>query len=117
MDPTSGLILILAWSGLNALIASKRRRSGWAVFGLSTLPILPLVIVVSMGSGGNGTAMGIAAFACPLLGFITAVAMTNGLEAAAHTGAHGDYVRCPFCAEPVRKLATKCRHCASELPD
>lgn len=116
MDPTFGLILLLAWSGLNALIASKRRRSGWAIFGLSVLPVLPLVILASMGTHGNGTAMGLVAFACPLLGFIVAISMTNGLEAAAQAGAHGDFVRCPFCAEPVRKLATKCRHCASDLP-
>lgn len=117
MSPMFGLILLLTWSGFNALIASKRRRSGWAIFGLSILPILPLVILASMGTHGNGAVMGLAAFACPLLGFVVAISLPNGFKAAAQAGAHGDFVRCPFCAEPVRKLATKCRHCASDLTD
>ena len=117
MEPIVGLILILVWSGLNALIAVKRRRSGLAIFALSTLPIIPVLILVSIGSGGDGTIMGFAAFACPLVAFITAVAVPSGVEAAARRGEHGDFVRCPYCAEPVRKLATRCRHCTSDLTE
>ena len=116
MEPIYGLILILIWSGLNALIAAKRGRSGLAFFGWSVLPVVPLMILGSLGSGGNGTVMGLFAFAAPLVACIAAIAVSTGKEAVAASGAHGDYVRCPFCAEPVRKLAIKCRHCSSDLP-
>ncbi|WP_298089763.1 zinc ribbon domain-containing protein [uncultured Sphingomonas sp.] len=116
MEPLIGLIVIILWASLNALIAAKRHRSGWIMFALSTVPVVPVVLLVSLGSGGNGVIMGWFAFASPLVAFITALSLENGREAAARKGAHGDYVRCPSCAEPVRKLAIKCRHCASELP-
>ncbi len=115
MDPLAGLLLLLAWSGLNALIAAKRRRSAIVFFLSSVLPVIPVVILVSLGSGGDGTLMGWGAFASPLVAFIAVIAVESGTEAAATKGEHGDYVRCPFCAEPVRRAAVKCRHCASDL--
>ncbi|WP_288935989.1 hypothetical protein [uncultured Sphingomonas sp.] len=115
MEPLIGLIVIIAWAALNAVIASKRNRSGLALFALSTVPVLPLIILVSVGTGGNGERMAWAAFASPLAGFIVALTMAGGKEAAVRRGQHGDYVRCPSCAEPVRKLATKCRYCTSAL--
>lgn len=116
MEPATGLILILIWGGINALIAVERKRSGWAFFGLSVLPVVPVAAMMARLSGGDGTIMGWAAFACPLVAFITVIVIESGTEAAATTGSHGDYVRCPYCAEPVRRLAIKCRHCSSDLP-
>jgi hypothetical protein len=116
MGPLIGLITILLWAGLNALIAVKRNRSGIALFALSTVPVVPILLLVSIGTGGDGVIMGWFAFASPLVAFIIALAMANGQEAAARHGEHGDYVRCPSCAEPVRRLAVKCRHCATDLP-
>ena len=116
MSPMTGLVLILLWSGLNALIAYMRKRSGLSIFLVSVGPIIPLMMLISVLSGGDGVVMGFFAFLCPLVGFIRAIAMPNGVETAARTGEHGDYVRCPYCAESVRKLAIRCRHCASDLP-
>ncbi|MDP1027099.1 hypothetical protein Q5H91_07735 [Sphingomonas sp. KR1UV-12] len=110
-----GFIVIVLWSSMNALIASKRGRSGGAIFAASIVPVLPLIILASLGSQGSGTVMAITAFLPPLGGFLAAIAMPTGAEAAARTGAYGDLVRCPFCAESVRKLAVRCRHCGSDL--
>jgi hypothetical protein len=116
MEPINGLILILIWGGLNALIAVKRGRSGWAFFGLSVLPVVPVAIFMAKASGGDSTITGWSVFACPLVACIVAVTIKSGKEAAVSSGAYGEYVRCPYCAEPVRRLATKCRHCQSDLP-
>ena len=42
--------------------------------------------------------------------------IASGPEMAARTGSYGDYVRCRYCVEPIRREAVKCRYCASSLP-
>jgi len=36
-------------------------------------------------------------------------------QKARENGESGDFKRCPFCAEAVRKVAIKCKHCGSDL--
>lgn len=115
MDLTVGLILIFVWAGLNGLIAAKRGRSALTFFGVSLIPVLPLVIVTALLSRGNGTLMGWSAFLSPLVAFIASIAVKSGAEAAAASGSYRGLVRCPFCAEPIRREAVKCKHCASDL--
>ena len=115
MEPIIGLILILLWAGLNVIIALKRRRSGLMFLGLSTVPVVPVIWLVGRLSEGNSTISGWSAFLPPAVAFIAACVVENGPETAARTGAYGNYVKCPFCAEPVRSEAIKCKHCASDL--
>jgi hypothetical protein len=60
-------------------------------------------------------AMWSVAFLCPTVGFFWALMAPNKEQMAASVGEYGDLKKCPFCAEPVRKEAIKCKHCGSEL--
>jgi hypothetical protein len=59
--------------------------------------------------------MWLSAFLCPVAGFAVALMTDNAEQVAVETGAFGDYRKCPFCAESVRKEALKCKHCHSSL--
>jgi hypothetical protein len=115
MEPAVGLILIIAISCVNAVIAWKRGRSAWAFLAYSLVPVLPLVLLASSLSSGDGTIMGWFAFLAPLATFVAAIVVRSGKEMAVVHGSHGDFVSCPFCAEPVRKQAIRCRHCGSDF--
>ena len=115
MEPATGLILILALSGLNAVVAWRRSRSAGAFLAFSILPAIPLVFVAGRLSSGDGLTMGWAAALPALATFVAVLVVANGKEVAARTGSHGAYTRCSFCAEPVRREAIKCRHCGSDL--
>lgn len=115
MEPAYGLMLILALSALNTVIAWRRSRSAGAFLASSIVPAIPLVFIVGWLSNGDGLIMGWAAAFPAIVTFIAVLVVTNGKEVAARTGKHGAYTRCRFCAEPVRREAIKCKHCGSDL--
>jgi len=89
--------IIIGWlifSLVAAWIASSKGRSGFGIFILSVL-------------------------LSPLVGIIVALVMQRAdtIEATqvVHGGVSRELWKCPFCAEPVRFEALKCKHCGSDL--
>lgn len=114
MEPIFGFLFYFAACTVIAIVASKRGRSWWAFGGLSLLAGLPLVILVS-SAGGSGATAGTVAFLAPLIGLVIAIASKNAPQMAIQNGDFGDYKKCPYCAESVRKEAVKCKHCSSDI--
>jgi len=84
--------IVLGWivfSIVAAWIASSKGRSGIGVFFLSLL-------------------------LSPLVGTIVALVMSRKVEldqaAARAAGAAGDFRKCLYCAEAIRREAVKCKH-------
>lgn len=86
----------------------------WIFGGVSLLAGFPLVVLVSR-AGGSGAEAGTVAFLAPLVCFVVALALKSGPQVAIEKGDFGEYKKCPFCAESVRKETIKCKHCGSEL--
>jgi hypothetical protein len=114
MEPIFGFLLYLACCIVVAIVASKRRRSFW-LFLIGTLILgFPMVVIVSHSGGTSGEA-GFAAFLSPLVGVVIALSIKSGEQKAVESGEFGEFKKCPFCAESIRKEAVKCRHCGSAI--
>jgi hypothetical protein len=76
-----------------------------------------LMVSYSLGNSmeSKPLALWITAFLCPVVGFITAVMSDSAAQVAVEKGEFGEFKKCPFCAESVRKEAIKCKHCHSDL--
>lgn len=115
MEPIFGFALYIAAAAIVWIVASKRGRPGWAFFLGCLLAGPAVVMLVGAASGGSGVAAGIAAFLVPIVALVIALAMPTSEQAAVQAGSHGDFKKCPFCAESIRKEAVKCKHCGSAV--
>jgi hypothetical protein len=114
MQPIFGFLLFFVALVIVAVVANKRGRSGVVYFLVCAVVGFLLVILISR-SGGSGVAAGFGAFLAPVGGIFFALASSSSEQLAVERGAHGDYKKCPYCAEPVRREAVKCKHCGSTL--
>jgi len=115
MESFTGFLVFIFLCVLIALIAKKKGRSPLIFFIATALPAIPLVILISLGTQGNGTMMGWGAFICPLIGFVIVIMTENSEQMAIKVGEYGDLKKCPYCAESIRKEAVKCKHCGSSI--
>jgi hypothetical protein len=119
MEPIYWVMIFLALAVIVSLVARKKGRSGLMFFLAVALPPIPLMLITSYLLGDSMDkkpfAMWFVAFICPVIGFLAAVMANNNEEMAVKTGAFGEYKKCPFCAESVRREAVKCKHCQSSL--
>lgn len=119
MQPIFWLLIYLSLAALVSLVAAKKGRKGWAFFVVLLILPIPSMLLVSYSLGDavekKPFAMWLVAFACPAVGLIAALMSNSAQEQAIEAGAYGDYKKCPFCAESVRKEAKKCKHCHSSL--
>lgn len=119
MEAAHWVIVFVILCVLISFIASKKGRSGLLLFFSMVVPAIPLMVIISFILGNNmeakPLAMWVAAFLCPVVGFFWAIMANNKEQMAAETGSYGGMKRCPYCAEPVRKEAIKCKHCSSKL--
>lgn len=74
-----------------------------------------LVVLTSNITDRNGVAAGLAAFLSPLIGLVIVLCSSTSERRAVINGESGEYKKCPFCAEPIRKEAVKCKHSGSEI--
>lgn len=84
----------------------------WLLFGL-----VAAAIANSKGRGGCGwfiLGMLLGPFSL-VVAFLPSMSTVHENKAR-RTGESGDYKKCPFCAEAVRKDAIRCKHCGSNLP-
>lgn len=81
------LFFWLLFAVVVGVIASSRGRSGFGWFFLSVFlsPLLTVILVLALG------------------------------HVKVDPIAEGTHVKCPACAEPVRKEAIKCKHCGADI--
>lgn len=118
MEPIYWVILYVLLTFLCVAIAAKRGRSGVKYLVALLIAPFPLMFIASWALGdatNKGTVVALLAFALPIVGIFLAVFGESGQQVAVSKGEYGNYKKCPFCAESVRKEAVKCRHCQSDL--
>lgn len=116
MEPIYGFMLYFAACMIVSAIASKRGRSGLILFVVSIVAGVGMVMFVSQVIGQR-TMAGFGAFLVPLAALVWALMTKSSAELAVEEGHYGDFRKCPFCAESVRKEAIKCKHCGSSIED
>lgn len=114
MEPVFGFLLFGIASVIASIVARKRGRSSVLVFLFCVVAGFVLVVVTN-NAGGGAVGAGFAAFAAPIAALVWATSTRSSEQLAVSTGEHGDFKKCPFCAESVRKEAVKCKHCGSTL--
>ncbi len=114
MEPIFGFSLFAVATIIVACVAWKRGRSGWLCMLLTPAAGFGLVVLANM-AGASPAMTGLTAFLAPAVAFFMVLANSSSSDLAVKHGAHGQYIKCPYCAESVRSEAIKCRHCGSSL--
>jgi hypothetical protein len=114
MPPIFGFLLYLAATAAVVVVARKRGQKAW-LYGVACIVCAPLLVMLIGSSGGSGNAAGFGAFLVPIVALFVALSSSTSEQTAVKAGEHGDFKKCPFCAESVRREAIKCKHCGSEL--
>ncbi|HEC1650074.1 TPA: DUF2545 family protein [Yersinia enterocolitica] len=119
MEPLLGFAIFSVVAFIVSVIAGKRSGAGigFVYFLVMCAVAFGIVVLTSNITNGNGMAAGLAAFISPFVGLIVALSTSTSERRAVLTGESGEYKKCPFCAESVRKEAIKCKHCSSDLSD
>jgi|GEM_PF-1143226 len=117
MEPITGFALYVAFAAVVAGIAHKKGLM-WLGYLLAILVGGPLMVmgasIITEGNAG-GVVSALLAFSVPVIALLIILLSKNQEQIAAETGQFGVYRKCPFCAEPVRVEAVKCKHCGSSL--
>jgi hypothetical protein len=117
MDAMTGFLIYFAFAILIAVIAFKKGLTWWlyfvAVIALGPLSVMGLSEATHATQSSSDAAF--AAFMVPILALCIVLFRPNAREIAAEKGEFGDFKKCPYCAESVRKEAVKCRHCGSSF--
>lgn len=114
MQPIFGFALYFAALCIVSIVASKRGLRWWA-YALACLVLGPVAVMITGAAGGSGTGAALAAFAVPIVALVIVLASPTSQRQAVLSGDAGEYKKCPFCAEAVRREAVKCKHCGSTL--
>ena len=114
MEPIFGFLFYIVAVIVVVVVAKKRGQKAW-LYGLACVIGAPLLVILISASGGSGNAAGFGAFLVPIGALFVALSNNTSEQAAVVKGESGDFRKCPFCAESVRKEAVKCKHCGSDL--